>query len=669
MSQLVDLSNPSSFVTFVQTNPKKRGSAAADRYDRYKRARTIGEALTAGALVGDLKNDLGKGYLQPNRPAVSKDHQMLFGVPPQRPAPRGNERAAAAKQESQRPVPRGKASEPRSQSTSSHSFQNAGVGHVLGSASAGSGPRSHASHQSCLLRVDAKATVPPPASSHLGELRGGTLLQRIESRQKERQKIAPEATGTSSSMLQQNSGVVPMVGGSFSGGALSSNAPASLSSAVTNSQSRTLSPVRLHGKQPQAASEETHRKWECRLIAGTGEQSPITRRSGSPTTTHVSDTMPAVEALRPASGAGFLEDEPILLSPDSIANENVFVSAEVTTAGEHGSSPRVMGTTLSNDADVCPNNASAETDVEGETEVSDGEDTISLRLRLGMVVVKKEKDSSDEALAESEPQINVMECGQDAITLRLRLGVAWIKQEPADVSSINHYTEAAPSSPSGRNLEARQLQVGPQVTNLRSLFQQQRLVANSRSGDALGQRPAEHSQLGENSEIFRHQQEQQDQQQATEQLEAAQIASYDSNVTERQSREAKDRELLQQGSLEPLETLDPELMTSFMCTEGMLCWLESAENRNLLFRYLELRARAIRWYQGPAESYFEKKQLQVTELLEKEDVAEHMSKFLHAETERVEAEMFDMPEKGSFVPRIFAPATHALDMSACVELD
>lgn len=52
-----------SCVKFEQTNPKKRGSGAADRYDKYKLAKTIGEAMDLGASQGDLKNDSTKGYL------------------------------------------------------------------------------------------------------------------------------------------------------------------------------------------------------------------------------------------------------------------------------------------------------------------------------------------------------------------------------------------------------------------------------------------------------------------------------------------------------------------------------------------------------------------------------------------------------------------------------
>ena len=60
----VNLNNQDLQIKFVSTNPKKRGAASFDRYDKYKAARTVGDALKAGATLGDLKNDHTKGYLQ-----------------------------------------------------------------------------------------------------------------------------------------------------------------------------------------------------------------------------------------------------------------------------------------------------------------------------------------------------------------------------------------------------------------------------------------------------------------------------------------------------------------------------------------------------------------------------------------------------------------------------
>jgi hypothetical protein len=51
-------------IEFQQTNPKRSGSSAADRYDKYKKAKTVNEALSLGAVPGDIPNDFKKGYLK-----------------------------------------------------------------------------------------------------------------------------------------------------------------------------------------------------------------------------------------------------------------------------------------------------------------------------------------------------------------------------------------------------------------------------------------------------------------------------------------------------------------------------------------------------------------------------------------------------------------------------
>jgi len=51
-------------VVWDQTNPKRAGSCAFDRYERYKRAKTVGEALSLGAAPGDISFDFKKGYLK-----------------------------------------------------------------------------------------------------------------------------------------------------------------------------------------------------------------------------------------------------------------------------------------------------------------------------------------------------------------------------------------------------------------------------------------------------------------------------------------------------------------------------------------------------------------------------------------------------------------------------
>lgn len=51
-------------VIWDQTNPKRPGSNAFDRYERYKRAKSMDEALSMGAITGDIRFDLTRGFLK-----------------------------------------------------------------------------------------------------------------------------------------------------------------------------------------------------------------------------------------------------------------------------------------------------------------------------------------------------------------------------------------------------------------------------------------------------------------------------------------------------------------------------------------------------------------------------------------------------------------------------
>mmetsp|Transcript_52721 Transcript_52721/g.83670 ORF Transcript_52721/g.83670 Transcript_52721/m.83670 type:complete len:282 (+) Transcript_52721:44-889(+) len=60
-------------IIFEQDNPKRSGSAAHERYEKYKVARTIAEAIELGAWKGDFNNDQKQGYLKKSRcPALGK---------------------------------------------------------------------------------------------------------------------------------------------------------------------------------------------------------------------------------------------------------------------------------------------------------------------------------------------------------------------------------------------------------------------------------------------------------------------------------------------------------------------------------------------------------------------------------------------------------------------
>eukprot|EP00929_Paragymnodinium_shiwhaense_P084084 TRINITY_DN44939_c0_g3_i2.p1 TRINITY_DN44939_c0_g3~~TRINITY_DN44939_c0_g3_i2.p1 ORF type:complete len:2055 (+),score=608.43 TRINITY_DN44939_c0_g3_i2:86-6250(+) len=54
---------PDTAIKLLQDNPKRQGSKAADRYEKYKKAKTAQELLDMGGVPGDLTNDYQAGYL------------------------------------------------------------------------------------------------------------------------------------------------------------------------------------------------------------------------------------------------------------------------------------------------------------------------------------------------------------------------------------------------------------------------------------------------------------------------------------------------------------------------------------------------------------------------------------------------------------------------------
>merc|ERR1712039_488412 len=51
-------------IKFQQPNPKRDGTASHARYEKYMKAKTPQQALSLGAVKGDLVNDYTKGYMK-----------------------------------------------------------------------------------------------------------------------------------------------------------------------------------------------------------------------------------------------------------------------------------------------------------------------------------------------------------------------------------------------------------------------------------------------------------------------------------------------------------------------------------------------------------------------------------------------------------------------------
>ena len=51
-------------IEFQEANPKQPGSKAFERYNQYREARTVADAIKQGASREDLQNDRKKGFLK-----------------------------------------------------------------------------------------------------------------------------------------------------------------------------------------------------------------------------------------------------------------------------------------------------------------------------------------------------------------------------------------------------------------------------------------------------------------------------------------------------------------------------------------------------------------------------------------------------------------------------
>ena len=56
----------------IAGNPKRRGSEAAKRFELYKDASTVGEALDAGVLYKDIDYDFGCNYISLDKEKVDE---------------------------------------------------------------------------------------------------------------------------------------------------------------------------------------------------------------------------------------------------------------------------------------------------------------------------------------------------------------------------------------------------------------------------------------------------------------------------------------------------------------------------------------------------------------------------------------------------------------------
>eukprot|EP00929_Paragymnodinium_shiwhaense_P033020 TRINITY_DN18214_c0_g1_i1.p1 TRINITY_DN18214_c0_g1~~TRINITY_DN18214_c0_g1_i1.p1 ORF type:complete len:708 (+),score=189.41 TRINITY_DN18214_c0_g1_i1:88-2211(+) len=677
-----DFSNQGLLIEFVQTNPKRRGTAAYERYDKYKHAKTVREALAAGAIQGDFKNDHSKSYLRVadgSAPSTSDAQSKLFTASRavKKPAPDDHLSASQAPAKVARRAPASPARGPQRKvcdaecvSASSAALPAAKAPAVVSASQASAAllkqqaaefvPAIPTMRQTLWQRIEArKSSVPPPLST------AATASSSSSSSSGPAQDIAAAAQASFAIALQPffkasrppETGLGGRAATAAAVGAFAAAAPAAAApetAAPATAAPATLAAAPVACAAAAAAAEEVGHSpvmpplVEASLVAGLHMCSSADLAASGP-------ALP--------SGTGDASDD-----CQGIAYEQASAAA---VENAFGSSQGVTGALLQM-GDLTPTEPDANADAMSDEEL------LRAATQAEVAAREQQKDAAV-AVVENEPPAPSLEDAQHAdplaldeasgsgeeITLRLRLGIVVIKQEPQD---------PLPSTgvePQVEGAQARQamLPAAPSsapVTTARGDLHQ----FFKRSGGNEEKAAEEQQQALE-------QQRQERERLAAEQFEEAQIASYDLNVAERRERAARERDAIGQGDLRPLDGLDEELMSAIYCGELMMEWLAEAANRLLLFHYLQVRAKAVSWYAEPAKAYFAEQRQHLDGLLEQEDVSFLMTEYIRDETEKVERALFEMPEKGSFLPRLFDKyRDHSLsggnateNSQGCVELD
>ncbi|CAK9103518.1 Hypothetical protein SCF082_LOCUS48352, partial [Durusdinium trenchii] len=111
------------------------------------------------------------------------------------------------------------------------------------------------------------------------------------------------------------------------------------------------------------------------------------------------------------------------------------------------------------------------------------------------------------------------------------------------------------------------------------------------------------------------------------------------------------------------------LMDCIITSADLITWIESVENRVLLYEYLQLRAKAIAWYKEPAQAYFDGRRNVMLSSIEQPGASEVLAKFLEEEMATTKEALYDMPDKGHYLPNLFNPHDDSLGQDGCVDID
>lgn len=722
------LKEPTCRLVFSQTNPKRKGSAAWIRYEDYKKKTTVAAAIKAGALKGDLTFDFEKGHLHiPDaaRPVLSSnsgrsgghlaapasvpvqphgDSTSLTGgsssstAPPEAVQAAPAKKRYAAQEETPQAPPVKKRCGPQGPGAEDGDGQHVGTKAVLLNSpkQPGGGLLAMRPQQLETLaqRLSARGRLPVPGAPN--------AARQLQSASQSPCLRSTLTTAAASSLPLPISAPITS---SSSAAPVQAAAPALTSSMLPEvvmaaARSASIVPELCRLKSPPVSASPP------RLPHGGSDEKPGQARPCS-LTEIVPDLWANSEDLSRQSNAWCWESLPGG-QPSSLRNFGLRPPSNQSCCvlGDSKTPPSRMTRDLPDFPDA-PAPASDACPVAAWLEpggfISDGD----LAAILGAAMMSSPSAAScaptySEEATSSEP--DVLEINQDpgipwhqpnahaetnagdlqnhrgALDLNVVFGELW--QEPEVTKDDAAYHEAGGLG----HLEAEK---GIAKTEDEADDDSNKpVMLDSECGSdtetitlffRLGELSAVKLELEEEEEAAKHDAEGRampvaepdhgaESQEARVQFEAAQTLSYESNIVEKQNRKEHEMDLLQQGYMEPLETLDKDLIERIMCDH----WDWLFENRFLLFKFLKLGTSASKWYGDAAEAFFKIKRQALISLLQPNEAAtepvpsnEDLTLFLNTEMDVIQGQLFAMPEKGRFAPKIFA----ADSFPGCMELD
>ncbi|CAK9034190.1 unnamed protein product [Durusdinium trenchii] len=536
-SSLERLADEQTEIWYVQENPKRKGSDSWKRYEEYKQAKTVGEALQLGSWKGDLKHDF--------------DHRFLHFKEVQGAAKR------AAKARATKATPCRESKAVPAEDEQGDPIEDQGMAESAEPAEPSSSSKRLAQE---LKRRRSAPRQDKESPQVWKKLKSKGILTENDADEAKEDLPQSSCASQPGPTVAERRPASPLQGEQLSVADLCSR-PSDFHEVLSEVEQNARDFARECGlpEEEIASTVEDESTWEA-----VSAEEPPAEEAGSSAAPSLLD-WPEEELVAAAEEPGCSALPPELDWPD----EEVLAAAE--EAGSSALPPELNWP----DEEVLAVTKEVVAPISPDSQDADAEE-IRLRCRCQMIKVKQEVEESSEPSAKASP--------------------------------------VAVPTPTG---------------DLRQIFQQQR-----------------ESQSRADAEEGNEEEENEDDDTAEKQaFESAQELSLEQNRSERQLRQQQEQDLLHQGSLYPLECLDQGLMDCIITSADLITWIESVENRVLLYEYLQLRAKAIAWYKEPAQAYFDGRRNVMLSSIEQPGASEVLAKFLEEEMATTKEALYDMPDK------------------------